>query len=49
MRSIKQVNIKNGQNYFLNDMTNIKDFDPGLLNIDRVSFESGKFIIYDIK
>ena len=30
-------------------MTNIEDFDPSLLNIDRVSFESDKFIIYDIK
>ena len=49
MRSIKQVNIKKWSKLFFNDLTNIKDFDPGLLNIDRVSFESGKFIIYDIK
>ena len=49
MRTIKQVNIKNRQNYFCSDMTNIKDFDPSLLNIDRVSYESDKFIIYDIK
>ena len=34
MRTIKQVNIKNRQNYFFNDMTNIEDFDPRLLNID---------------
>ena len=34
MRIIKQVNIKNRQNYFFNDTTNIKDFDPSLLNID---------------
>ena len=34
---------------FFNDMTNIEYFDPSLLNIDRVSFESDKFIIYDIK
>ena len=34
---------------FFNDMTNISDFDPNLLNIDRVSFESDKFIIYNIK
>ena len=45
----KTVNIKNRQNYFFNDRTNIKDFDPSLLNIDQVSFESNKFIIYDIK
>ena len=49
MRTIKQVNIKNRQNFFFNDMTNISDFDSSLLNIDRVSFESNKFIIYDIK
>ena len=46
MRTIRQVNIKNCQNYFFND---IKDFDPSLLNIDRVSLETNKFIIYDIK
>ena len=49
MRTIKQVNIKNRQKIFFNDMTNIEDFDPSLLNIDRVSFESNEFIIYDIK
>ena len=49
MRTKKQVNIKNRQNYFFNDMTNIKDFRPSLLNVDRVSFESDKFIICDIK
>ena len=49
MRAIKQVNIKNRQNYFFNDMTNIEDFDPSLLNIDQASFESTDSIIYDIK
>ena len=34
MRAIKRVNIKNHQNYFFNDMTNIKDFDSSLLAID---------------
>ena len=33
MRAIKHVNIKNRQNYFFNDMTNIEDFDLSLLNI----------------
>ena len=27
METIRQVNIKNRQNYFSNDMTNIKNFD----------------------
>ena len=30
MRTIKQVNIKNRQNNFFNDMTNISDFDLNL-------------------
>ena len=30
-------------------MTNIEDFDPSLLNIDRVSFESTESIIFNIK
>ena len=30
-------------------MTNINDFDPSLLNIDDVLFESNKLIMYDIK
>ena len=38
MRTIKQVNIKNHQNYFFNDMTNIRDFDPSLLNVDSIKF-----------
>ena len=49
MRTIKQVNIKNCQNYFFNDMTNINDFDPGLLNVDSIEFKSNNFIIYGIK
>ena len=32
MQAIRQVNIKNSQNYFFNDMINIKNFDPSLLN-----------------
>ena len=30
-------------------MTNIKNFDPSLLNIDQVSFENNDSVIYDIK
>ena len=39
MRTLRQVNIKNCQNYFFNSMTNIKNFDPNLLSIDQVSFK----------
>ena len=47
MRTIKQVNIKNRQNYFFNDMTNTRDFDLILLNTDQIAFNDS--ITYDIK
>ena len=40
MRTIRQVNIKNRQNYFVNDMTNIGDLDLSLLNIGQIAFKS---------
>ena len=49
MKTIRKINIENRQNFFFNDMTNINDLDPGLLNIDEVLFESNELIIYDIK
>ena len=49
MRTIRQVNIKNRQNNFFNDMTNIGDFDLSLLNIDKIVFKSNDIIIDDIK
>ena len=49
MKTIRQINIENRHGYFFNDMTNINDFDPSLLNIDEVLFKSSKFIMYDIK
>ena len=48
MKTIRPINIKDRQGYFFNDMTNIDDFDPSLLNIE-VSFKSDELIIYDIK
>ena len=39
MRTLRQVIIKNRQNYFFNSMTNIKNFDPSLLSIDQVLFK----------
>ena len=48
MKTIRQINIENRQGYFFNDMTNIDDFDPNLLNIDEVLFESNKLIMYYI-
>ena len=49
MKTIRQINIENRQNYFFNDMTNVNDFDPSLLNIDEILFESNELILYDIK
>ena len=49
MKTIRQINIENRQNYFFNDMTNIHDFHPSLLNIDEVLFESDELVMYDIK
>ena len=49
MRTIREVNIKNLQNYFFNDMTNVGNFDLSLLNIDQIAFKSHDSIIYDIK
>ena len=40
MGIIKQINIKNRTYYFYDDMINIKDFDPNLLEIDEKSFKN---------
>ena len=49
MITLRQINIKNRPYYFFNDMINIKDFDPSLLNIDKISFESTDDVIYHIE
>ena len=49
MRSIRQINIENCPYYLFNDMINIKNFDPSLLNIDRISFESTDAVIYNFR
>ena len=49
MKTIKQLNIKNRQNYVFNDMTNISDFDPSLLNADSIEFKSNNSTICDTK
>ena len=40
MRNIKEINIKNRTCYFFDDMTNIKDFDPSLIKIDKKSYKN---------
>ena len=49
MRSIKQINIKNRSYYLFSDTINIKDFDPNLLSIDKISFKSTDAVIYNMK
>ena len=46
MKTTRQINIENRQNYSFNDMTNnINDFDPSLINIDEVLFETNELKI----
>ena len=40
MGSIKQINIKNRTYYFIDDMINIENFNPDLLNIDKKSYKN---------
>ena len=39
MGEVKQINIKNRTYYFYNDLINIKDFDAGLLKINKKSYK----------
>ena len=48
MRTLRQVNIKNRQNYIFNTMIIITNFDPNLLRIDQISFKRTDCVIYDI-
>ena len=48
-RNIKQINIKNRPYYFFDDMINIKNFDPSLLEINKISFRGASVNIYYIK
>ena len=49
MKTLRQVDIKNRQNYFFSSMTNIKNFDPNLFSVDQISFKSADSVIYDIE
>ena len=40
MGEVQQINIKNRTYYFYNDMIDIKNFKPNLLNIDRESYKN---------
>ena len=49
MRSFREIDIKNRSYYFFNEIINIKNFDPNLLNIDKISFKSIDVVIYNIE
>ena len=49
MKITRQLTIEDRSDYFLSGMTNINDFDPSLLNIDKVSFRNDELTMYDIK
>ena len=51
MKTVRQVNIKNGQHYLFNTMTNIRNFDPSSLSIEALksTFKSTDFVIYHIE
>ena len=39
MREVKQIKIKNRTYYFYSDITDIKNFNAGLLKIDKKSYK----------
>ena len=39
MGQVKQINIKSRTYYFYNDMINLKDFESGLLKIDKKHYK----------
>ena len=48
MRSFKKINIKNRPYYIFNDKINIRNFDPNLLDIDKISSKNTDAVIYNI-
>ena len=46
MGGVKQINIKNRTYYFYNDIIDLKDFDAGMLKIDKKSYKD--ISIYNI-
>ena len=48
MKTLRQTNIKNRQNYFFNSMNNIKNFDLNLLSIDHSKVLIVLFMVLNI-
>ena len=49
MKIFKEINIKNLTYYFFNDMINIKNLEPNLLNINKILFKRIDAAIYNIE
>ena len=50
MITIRGIDIKVCPYYFCNSMTNIKNFDPHLLNVNKTPFEKNtNWVIYEIE
>ena len=49
MITFEKTNIKSCPYYLFNDIINIKNFDPELLSIGKVSFKSISGVTYHIK
>ena len=45
MNRVKEINIKNHTHYFLDDIINIKNFEPNRIKVDKKSYKS-VFIYY---
>ena len=48
MKTVKRLNIQDKPGYFLNDMTNINDFDPKLLVINELTMFENRLTMFDI-
>ena len=49
MITFEQINIDNRPRYFFDDIVNTENFDPDLLSIDKISFNSIDAVIYNTK
>ena len=47
MGEVRQINIKNRTYYFYNDVTDLKEFEPNLLKIDKKSYKTLIFTTLD--
>ena len=49
MIAFRQIDIENRPYYIFSDMINIRNFDPNLLSIDKISFKNTDTVIHNIE